>query len=202
MANLLNKKIIDLYIKSKLSMKQIAVRLDISDSAVLYCLDKNNIKRRSLSEAIINLNQIKFNKKPFKLKESLSDFDKNLKIAGVMLYLGEGAKTGNTVKFVNSDPEIIKIFLNFLRRICGIHEERLKALIHYYPDQDEKFLKRFWSSEAKIFLGNFCKSYIHNGKRGSYKSRSSYGTLALSYSDKRLLEAIILWIKEYKNKLI
>lgn len=197
----IHDSIVDLY-KRGYSMMQIAQQFNLSVSTVRYWLEKSNIKRRSVSEAITNLHVIKFHKKPFKLKESLSAIDKELKVSGIMLYWGEGAKNGNTVKFTNSDPEMIKIFLNFLRDICGISESRLKALVHMYPDQDKNKLEQFWSNATKIPLSRFYKSYIHKGKIGTYKNKSKYGTLAINYSDKKLLKIILFWIEEYKVKLI
>lgn len=193
--------IIDLY-KKGYSMMQIAQQFNLSVSTVRYWLEKNNIKRRSVSEAITNLHVIKFHKEPFKLKGSLSALDRELKISGVMLYWGEGAKNGNTVKFTNSDLEMIKVFLNFLRNICGISESRLKVLVHMYPDQDKNKLEQFWSNITNIPPNRFYKSYIHQGKIGTYKNKSKYGTLAINYSDKKLLKIILSWIEEYKMKLI
>ena len=119
-----------------------------------------------------------------------------------MLYWGEGAKTGGSVKFANSDPEMIKVFLNFLREICGIHEERLKALIHIYPDHNESELKFFWSESTGIPMERFYKSHVHNGKVGTYKNKSRYGTIAINYSDKKLLHVLLSWIDQYKIGLI
>jgi len=194
-------KIIKLYVKERLSTIQIAERLEVSDSSVRYWLKKRNIKKRSISEAITNLYLTKFGKKPFQLKKSISGYDNELKISGVMLYWGEGAKTGGTIKFVNSDPKMIKLFLNFLRKICGIHEERLKALIHMYPDHNENGLKEFWSHLTNIPLERFYKSHIHKGRAGTYKNKSQYGTIAINYSDKKLLDTLLLWMKQYCKRL-
>jgi len=196
----INKKLIsELYLENRLSMVQIAERLNISPSSVRYCLDKGDIQRRDIGEAINSWYFTKLNKKPFQLKLKLSFNDQKLKIAGIMLYWGEGSKTGNTVKFSNSDPDMTRIFLLFLRNICGIREERLKALIHVYPDLNEKKLKLFWSKVTNIPIKNFYKSHVHKGKKGTYKNKTRYGTLAISYSDKRLLQTILNWISAYKK---
>jgi len=194
-------KIIKLYVKERLSAMQIAEKLDVSNSAVCYWLTKQKVKKRSISEAITDLYLTKFSKKPFRLKEAVSKFDNELKISGVMLYWGEGSKTGNSIKLANSDPEMIKLFLNFLRNICGIYEERLKALIHMYPDQNENELKKFWSESTGIPIERFYKSHVHKGGPGTYKNKSRYGTIAINYSDKKLLHILLSWIDQYKMKL-
>src|SRR4030042_3816176 len=180
-----------LYRKEGLSCMQIAAKLKISDSVARYWLAKQNIKKRSISEAITNIYITKFNKKTFHLKNNFSERDINLKIAGIMLYWGEGAKTGGTIKFVNSDPEMVVLFLNFLRKICGISEERLKILIHIYPDHNENKLKKFWSEITSVPLKQFYKSHIHQGRVGTYKNKSRYGTVAVNYSDKKLLKILL-----------
>lgn len=193
--------IVKMYIQAHLSMGQIAQRLNMGPSGVRYWLDKAGVKSRSISDAINILYTNKFGKKPFKLKNNLTAIDEKLKVAGIMLYWGEGSKTNNCVKFANSDPEMIKTFLSFLRNICGISEKRMKALIHMYPDLNEKKLLEFWSSVTKIPKINFYKSFVHKGKKGTYKNKSLYGTLSISYCDKLLLGQILAWIEEYRVKL-
>jgi predicted DNA-binding protein YlxM (UPF0122 family) len=45
-----NLKIIELYVKEKLSMAQIAERLEVSPSVVRYTLTKANVSRRTIKE--------------------------------------------------------------------------------------------------------------------------------------------------------
>lgn len=183
------------------SMVQIAHQLGCSASVVRYWLDKHNIIRRSISDAITAVYVTKFQKKPFRLKKYLSQAEEQLKVAGIMLYWGEGSKTGNAVKFANSDPTMVRLFVHFLRSICGISTERLKILMHLYPDQDEKELKLFWARIAGISSSQFYRSYIHIGRVGTYKKKSQYGTISLIYSDKKLLRIILAWIDEYANSI-
>lgn len=194
----IQNEIVNAYKKDKLSIGQIVKKFCIPASTVVYYLDKHGVARRSRSEAVTQWYITEFGKKPIVLKKILSSRDKELKLAGVMLYWAEGAKGGGSVKFVNSDPAMIRLFLDFLRNVCCIHEERLKLLIHMYPDQDDDELRDFWSKITDVSKDNFYKSYIHTGKTGTYKNKSLYGTIAINYSDKRLLDTINAWIGEYK----
>lgn len=185
-----------MYVGERLSEKQIATMLSISPNRVRRILDAEHVTRRGISEAVTNAYITRFGKKEYEL---LTDLDANaelLKMAGVMLYWGEGSKRGNTVAFTNSDPIMVATFLHFLRAICGIDEARLRATVHYYPDQDVNMLARRWSRLTKIPSGQFYKPFLHIGKRGTYGSRSSMGTISIQYSDKRLLRLIIGWIAE------
>ena len=195
------REIARLYMDEGYSMMQIAQQFKCSVSTIRYWLDKNNVKRRSINEAINNIYSTKFNKDPFYLNKNLSKKDEELKIAGTMLYWGEGAKTGNAVKFANSDPEMIVLFINFLLKVCGISQNRLKVLMHIYPDHDEEALKAFWSRTTHIPTDRFYKSHVHIGKIGTYKRKSPYGTLAISYSDKKLLNILLSWIDQCKQDL-
>ena len=191
--------IIKLYRENKFSAVQISELTHLSTSKIVRILEVNNIQKRSISEAITQLNITKFHKAPFQLKQNLSAAENDLKITGIMLYWGEGAKTSGSVKLANSDPGMIKVFLLFLRNICGAEEKRIKMIIHMYPDQDKTFLQEFWSSVTGIGPENFYKTQILAGKKGTYKKKSIYGTATIYYGDKKLLKLLLKWIDEYKN---
>jgi hypothetical protein len=190
--------IVNMYANDQLSAAQISEFIHISISKVVRILQKNNVEKRNMSEAITQLNITKFHKVPFQLKSALSAIENDLKITGIMLYWGEGAKTGNTLKLANSDPTMIRVFLLFMRRICGVDEKRIKMIIHIYPDQEKDFLESFWSRVANIELNNFYKTQILKGKKGTYKKKSIYGTATIQYSDKKLLQQLLRWIEDYK----
>lgn len=196
-----DRNIITLYKDKFLSARQIAEKLKLSPSKVRYVLEKSDIKKRKISEAIRYLNITKFNKGIFKIKENLSEQEEKLRIAGTMLYWGEGTKSGNCVTLSNSNMEMIVLYLKFLRNICGVSENRLRILLHIYSDHDEEKIKNFWSRITKIPLSQFSKTFIHNRNGGTYKKNSEYGTISLRYSDKKLLEVINYWIKHFANDL-
>lgn len=192
-----------MYVDGGFSEKQIAQKLGLTMYKVRGALDKHNVQRRTRSEAIRSLYITRDDKKPFSIRKNLTQAEEALKLAGVMLYWGEGTKRGSTVSFANSDPEMIHIFIMFLRKICGIHEKRMRIALHYYADQSESKLVRFWSKLTNIPVAQFNKSLLHKTERnsGTYRRKSPFGTVAVRYSDKRLLEVIVTWIDEYKKIL-
>ena len=199
MKNIDEKLVVEMYTKKMLSAVQICEITHLSVSKIVRILEKNNVKKRTISDAITQLNITKFHKVPFQLKPILSPSEYDLKLTAIMLYWGEGAKGRGSVKLVNSNPDMIKVFLLFLRRICGVDENRIKMIIHMYPDQDKEFLQRFWSSVTGIGPERFYKHQILKGKKGTYKKKSLYGTATINYGDKKLLTLILSWIEEYKN---
>ena len=182
-----------------LSVAQIALRLKLTSYFVRKILKKKKVRFRHQSEATRLLHMTKYRKQIFKLLGHLTLSQEKLKIAGTMIYWGEGTKGGNSVVVSNSDPDMAVIFLKFLRIICGISEDLLRAVLYYYQNQNEKDLKVFWSKKTKIPLSQFSKSFLHGGARHSYKHLSPFGTISIRYSDKKLLDTIKSWIYSYKN---
>lgn len=196
----LSRKIIDAYQIDKLSVQQIIETFSVSQRHVQKILDSEGVARRSISEAIRVHHMTKFGKKNFVIKENLTAEEHHLKVAGVMLYWGEGAKERGTVTLANSDPKMIQLFMRFLRRICGVIEERIHAGIHYYPDHDPAKLIAFWSGVIDIPPEQFHKPYLHLPKEtGTYRKPSIYGTVLINYSDVLLLQLIRSWMVEYET---
>ncbi len=191
------KKIVDLYKVSKLSETQIALRLKVNPSRVRWVLKKYKVQKRSISEAVRYIHITKFKKKEFVLATKLTTKQEKLKLAGSMLYWGEGTKKGYTVALANSDPAMVTLFVRFLREICGIDESRLHVTLHHYQDQNEELIKKFWSKTLNIAPKQFYRSHTHLNTKGSYKKKSQYGTVSVQYSDMVLLKHIVSWIAEY-----
>lgn len=90
------------------------------------------------------------------------------KIICSLLYWCEGAKDHyQGVTFTNSDPQLIKTFLQFFREGFIINEERLRVCVHLHEYHDMDKQLRFWSMVTKIPLRNFIKPYLkpNSGKR-------------------------------------
>lgn len=194
-----DQKVVELYTIKRLSIQQISEHLDISTYRIQRTLKKNGIAKRTISEAITACYITRFGMKEFVIKQELTHHDELLKVAGIMLYWGEGSKRGNAVGLSNSNPDLIKLFLHFLRTICGVAEDRIRISIHYYEDLDPEELVLFWSRVTKVHRSQFYKPWLHVRKKGTYRSPSLYGTILVTYSDKKLLKLILQWIEEYKE---
>lgn len=190
------KKIKDLYDRG-FSAKEIAFKYSVSIDAVFYFLRKHNIPRRNPTER----NFVKFNKKKasFKLKRKLSEKNKILKIAGIMLYWGEGSQWAGEkiVDFANSNSDMIIIFLKFLRKICGINESKLRAYLYCYENQDISKILNYWSEITKIPKKQFTKPYIRKDYKKLKVGKMKNGLIHIRYYDKKLLDLIRVWIDNY-----
>lgn len=158
---------------------------------------KHNLKRRNLKDACV----IKFAQKPlsFRKKEVLTAEEEKLKIAGTMLYWAEGSKSikSQWIDFANSDPCMIKLFLNYLRIIYQIDEKRLRVYLYCYSDQNISDLISFWSRECSISKEQFTKPYVRDDFRLCGRKMTK-GLIHVRYSDKKLWSEIMKMIEEYK----
>jgi len=187
-------KIETLYWDHKYTLEDVAFKLNISYWTLYNLMKKYNISRRNRSEAGYNYNK---DKPQFEIKISLSIAEEKLKIAGIMLYWAEGTPKGNTVDFANSNPQMIEIFLKFLREVCGISEERLRVYLYCYSGQNLKSLKNYWRDVTKVPLQQFTKPYIRKENPNFSNRKLPYGLIHIRYNDKRLLEQIKIWIMEW-----
>lgn len=185
--------------KNELSGPEIAQKLNFSLKKIYSSLKKQNILRRKPTVQ----NEVRFRKKPlsYKLRSQLSMSEKELSIAALMLYFGEGAKTGTTVDFANSDPRALKVFLKFLREICGVNETKIRIYLYCFTDQNVTQLIKFWSHELNLKFTNFTKPYIRQSKPGQTR-KMPWGVLHIRYHDKRLLEKILALCSDLLAKFV
>ncbi len=193
------KQVKKLYYKDKLSVQDVARKLNVSIDAVFYCMRRNKLKRRRKEES--NLIRYEKSEPSFKLEKIDNEKLRRLKIIGTMLYWAEGSKwSGETiVDFANSDKDMIVLFLNFLRKICGIKENKLRVFPYFYANQNFKKNIKYWSDITKIPKDQFTKPYIRKKFDESKGYRMPYGLIHLRYGDKKLLNLIKNWIGEYKS---
>ena len=200
MANLSKNLIKKLYYKDGLSTIEIAAELDVTPWIVLKFMKKMNLPRRSFKQA----NAKRFEKKPitFSLKKYLSAGEKELKTAGIMIYWAEGNKANpeNGIDFANSEPKTIKLFLGFLRNICGIDEKRLRVYLYCYADQEVDTVKEYWQLITNIHPSQFTKPYIRKDFLLEKSGKMKYGLAHIRYSDKKLFFQIMDWIEKYLKK--
>lgn len=105
------------------------------------------------------------------------------KIAVAMLYLGEGRKAGkNSIMFGNSNPFIIKLFLNLLRACYKLDEKKFRCTLQCRADQDIKKLEKFWFSITKIPLSQFYKAQVDPRTIGKKSKKTDYkGVCRIDY---------------------
>jgi len=199
----LSKRLIKkLYYTENLSTIEIGKRLNTTTSVVVKFMNRMNLPRRTFYEA--NANAFKRKKSSFLIRNNLTVKEQKLKTAGIMLYWAEGGKSLGkywSVDLANSDPEMIEVFLKFLRVICRVDESRLRVQLYCYANQDIEKLKEYWYKVTSISKNQFIKPYVRKDFRIEQKDRMKYGLIHVRYNDKKLLYQIENWIKEYYRKI-
>ncbi len=170
------------------SAQQIADVFGVSIKTIYRHLIKSGVERRNAKEQ----NKIRFDSKPlsYNFKDPLLNIEKDLFLAALMLYKGEGAKSGNTVDFVNSDKETLLVFMKFLREICGVQKDKIRIYLYCFSDQDIPKIIDYWSRVLAVQKSQFTQPYIRQTLPNSPK-KLSYGVVHIRYNDKKLLEKIL-----------
>ncbi|NWG15900.1 MAG: hypothetical protein HXY41_04625 [Chloroflexi bacterium] len=75
-----------------------------------------------------------------------------LHLAGCMLYWAEGAKSRNTVHFINSDPHMMGLFIRFLREELEVSEAEFVVYIHCHTQDEQEIerIKTYWLDLLKL----------------------------------------------------
>lgn len=141
-----------------------------------------------------------------KAKKDISVFSRrDLFLAGLFLYWGEGTKMQNgSVVLTNTNPAILKIFIKWLE-VFGVERKKLKIKLHLYSDMNIKQSLVFWSKELKIPINQFQKSYIKKTKLKdiTYKNGFGKGTCCVIFHNRDLWEYITMglkYISDMQNK--
>lgn len=193
--------------KNGFMYSEIASKLDLPRSTVFSWLRTLELTNKELeltkqrlkkhrSKSSIRLLQAKSLKK----RKILSDIDKNasLIVADLsrtrsvdiallaMLFWGEGQKdTSAGIRFINSDPKMIAVFLRLLRKSFNLDESKFRVLLqlHEYHEEDGEI--EFWSKVTSVSTKQFHKPYLktNTGKR---KKQDFHGTASVRYADYKL----------------
>jgi transcriptional regulator with XRE-family HTH domain len=78
---------------------------------------------------------------------------RDLWLLGIGLYIGEGSKTTEAIRIVNSDPAVVKLAIKWLKDVCGLKDENLTISLHLYPDSDVEACKTYWQGVTELSLG-------------------------------------------------
>lgn len=124
--------------------------------------------------------------------------NRELLLAGTALYWAEGDKKNRwSAKFCNSDPSVIKIIMEFFRKICHIREDKFRPEIQIHPNISEKKAKIYWSEIAGVPINQFIKTQILISKSSKLKRPANTlpcGTLHIKISDISLVNRLKGWI--------
>lgn len=121
---------------------------------------------------------------------------RELELAGIFLYWGEGNKRLNgSVSLNNTDPKVMKFTLYWFLNGLLVPQEKIKVDLHLYSDMKIKEEISFWCKELNLPLSQFRKPYIKKSKRIDIDQKGfGHGTCALVVNDVRLKEKVMMSI--------
>ena len=165
-------------------------------AASINALLKINKQQTHFAEERVKTARSKAQKSITKLSQ------RELLLVGISLYWTGGykrpvfhqgkARTYHPISFTSADPQKVKIFLRFLREVCGVPEEKVVVDIRINNNQNEPHLLEFWRKTTNLPFSSFKKSYRSN--------RSfPYGTVQIRVNETTLFHTIMGWIEGMQN---
>lgn len=149
----------------------IAKQLKVTHAKIYYWIKRYRIRTRSRSES----SYLKHNPNgdPFSIKKKLNNKENNLLISGLMLYAAEGhRKNKHSIQLSNLDYRILRLFVLFLREICGVCESKISLYVQVYKKFNKKEAKNYWAKVLKIPIRQI-GVYTHTDKRSKMEGQKS-----------------------------
>lgn len=125
-----------------------------------------------------------------------------LHIAGCMLFWAEGDKHRNGVRLANSDPDLLRMFVAFLRECCGADPSRITIRCYLFADHltRQREIEDFCLRTLVLPRSCLRSSIVNVYSKYSQKKRRNklpYGTCKVTYNDTRTVQSIYGAIQEY-----
>ncbi len=206
--------------KQEMSYSQIKKELGISKSTLSgwlknYPLSEERIRelRDHNDQRIERCRETKRKKKEkrlgeFYLEQKNKIFPLNrrdLFIAGLFLYWGEGSKTiSSRISVSNTNPSVIIFFADWIIKYLKIPKEKINIQLHLYNDMDIDKEIVFWSNKLNIPKKQFTKPYIKQSsiKAINQKGGFGHGTCNITIYNARLSEKNLMAIKAISDKYL
>jgi hypothetical protein len=187
--------------KIKISKSTLSIWLSempLSEKRIMELRDNSPIRIEKYRNTMRAKKDVRLEEVYKKVSKEIGNFSKrDLFIAGLFLYWGEGTKAQNSlVALTNTNPAMLKLFIKWLK-LFGVENKDLKVNLHLYKDMNIKATLDFWSKELKIPLSQFHKPYIKKTdlKSITYKNGFGKGTCSVILGSRDLWEYIMMSIK-------
>lgn len=202
------------------SYGQIKKKLGINKSTLSYWLRYYPLSKKRIQELrdnnekrIEKFRETMRNKRERRLKE-IYDIQKKLIlplnereifIAGLFLYWGEGAKyRRSSLSISNSDPAVIKFFIHWLNRSAKIPKNKMGVELHLYSDMNIRKEMEFWSRTINLPQSQFIVPYIKktSSKKINHKGGFGHGTCNVRINNVAIAERILMSIKAIRDNYL
>jgi transcriptional regulator with XRE-family HTH domain len=125
-----------------------------------------------------------------------------LHASGCMLYWAEGDKNRNSARIANSDPEVLRFFVRFVRTYFGVDGARIRVTCNLFADhlERQREVEQFWLDTLGLPRSSLCRSIVNVYSKYSEKKRRNrlpYGTCRLCVNSTHVTQSIFGAIQEY-----
>jgi transcriptional regulator with XRE-family HTH domain len=212
----LKKEAIKLRKDYGLSYKQIAEKLNVSKSSLSIWLRNVELSKEQkdlllLRNPIYN-NALNGSKNRYsqylKIRQQYQENGRKkahegnlLHLQGCMLYWAEGAKSRNDLSFANSDVNMHKLFIKFLRQCFNLTNDKILIRINCYNDiHSQGEIENYWLSELDLPISSLRKTTINNtpiSSKNKKKNKLEYGVCTIKVHSSEVLQHIYGAIQEY-----
>ncbi|MDP3993348.1 MAG: hypothetical protein Q8Q05_04020 [bacterium] len=135
-----------------------------------------------------------------KAKSEFADLVTNrLFIMGLMLYWAEGAKTSRRFAFINSDPDVVRIIMRWLRELFGLSDDDILVRIyihHVYKNED---CEQYWSEVIGIPVSKFYRTTYKPTPHDTKRNKAYKGCCRIEVRGSELFWKVQAWQKMIAN---
>jgi transcriptional regulator with XRE-family HTH domain len=122
-------------------------------------------------------------------------------VAGCMLYWAEGTKQRSSVEIANSEPELLRVFADFLRRFFAVPSGDIYLRCNLFADHASRQaeVERFWLDALGLPPSSLRTSMVNVASSASKGKRTNmlpYGTASLRVHSTRIVQTIYGSIQE------
>lgn len=171
--------------------------------AQIKLLEKSAKRNRDL--AVEKIRTTKEHKKQTRLNEFYENGKKlwtplntkDLKLAGLFLYWGEGNKSlKSALSINNTNPQVVQFALLWLTEGLKVQKEKIVVYLHLYSDMNIDKETKYWSQQLNLPISQFRKPYIKESTRVGIDHKGfGHGTCGLSIGNVRLKEKVMMAIQ-------
>lgn len=179
-------------------------KIPLDGNQILHIKD---IRKRAREKFIITMQakrEARINRYYIDQKKNLLPFsNRELFLAGLFLYWGQGNKSSrNLISINNTDPSVVKFALKWIVKSLKFPKEKIRVQIHLYKDMNIEKELSFWSKTLTLKPDQFCKPYIKKSSRIDIDQKGfGHGTCGVYVCNTIMKENILMAIKVISDNL-
>jgi hypothetical protein len=121
-------------------------------------------------------------------------------MAGCMLYWAEGSKDRNHVESTNSDPEMVRFFVRFLKTYWNLRQEDIRITCNLFADHvdQQRDIKQYWLDIAALprITTHVDRERLFEVQQEETAESVAVGTCRVTVARTRVVQAIFGAIQE------